>query len=411
MGKQKKQTHLDVLQRIVAAAENENRELTDAERGEFDTAEKAAKSLQGDIERALTTEGAALAERPASPAVVITDKGVKVPILKTGDRLAARFDDRAEFRDLLAEGGGAGGFGAAIKGIVTGDWGGRSVLQRALSEGSLGGGGYTVPAPLAARWLDMLRSRSVVIESGIAGVIPMEAETLRIAALASDPVVTSRKENTAINASDPTFSPVDLKAKSYGVLVTSSAELLADSPNAEIMIEAALLGAMRQAFDAACLNGDGSVAGNLANVLGILQWPGIGDIPYATGWDAIVDAMAEIWGDNLEPENLIMGPTAAATFAKLKTGLSGDLTTLVPPPEVAALERYRTTGMPADTALVAAEGCALVGMRQEITIEATREGGTAFGNNQVLLRALMRFDIQPLFGGKGFAKVATVDTP
>ncbi len=409
--KQTKQTHIEAMQRLLKAAETEGREFTDAERGAFDTAEKAAKTLQGDIERALTAEGTALAERPASPAVVITDKGVKVPILKAADKLGAHFMDRAEYRDLIAEGGGEGGMGATIKGIVTGNWDGRHTLQKALSEGTLSGGGYAVPAPLAAQWLDMLRAKSVVIAAG-AGTIPMDSQTLRIAALATDPVVTSRKENTAINASDPTFRAVDLKAKSHGVLVTSSVELLADSPNAAAMVEAALLGSMAAAMDAACLTGNGSTAGNLDNVLGILNFAGIGDIPYvADSYDAFIDALADIWADNIEPTSVIMGPTSAATLAKLKTGLGegSDKTTLVPPPEYAALAKFRTTSMPADVALVSDMARAIIGMRQGIEIEATRQGGSAFANAQVLIRALMRFDIQPLFAGKGFAKVATAD--
>jgi HK97 family phage major capsid protein len=247
--------------------------------------------------------------------------------------------------------------------------------------------------------------------------LPMTANTLRVAGIQTDPVPTSRKENTAVAQSDPTFRAVDFKARSYGVIVSASLELLADSPNAETIIEQSLIGAMALTMDQAALNGDGSTAGNLDNVLGLLNVAGLTAAPAASqnNYDDTLAMIGTIRGANHEPSVSIMQPQLATLFATLKTGIAGDQTSLVAPADVSALTRLQSTSMPAATTVMGDFTKGAIGLREMLTLEATRTGGTSFAMAQVEIRALMRFDYQPLYLS-AFGKItgqapATVPSP
>src|SRR5262249_40047320 len=121
-----------------------------------------------------------------------------------------------------------------LKGIVTGQWD-DDYHKRAMSIGSLPGGGYTVPAELSAMVSDRARARAVCVAAG-AGTIPMESSTLRIAEITGDVVPVFRPENVALPENDVTFGAVDLRARLVGVVTRSSLELISDSPLAADMI-------------------------------------------------------------------------------------------------------------------------------------------------------------------------------
>lgn len=401
----KRRERADKLKSLEALAKAaKGRAFTADEQKAWDETKSAMALLDAEIASAVDREETLRSGAPAAPLVVTDERGNPHTILRSGDRMAERH--MAGHRELLAE----ASLGHAIRGIVTGNWDGRAVMQRALGEATLAGGGYAIPAPLAARFLDLMRSQSVMMQAGT-GTLPMDALTLRVAGLATDPVPTSRKENTDVAKSDPTFRAVDLKARSYGVIVTSSLELLADSPNAAAMIEASIIGAMAVAFDAACLKGDGSTTGDLDNVLGLLNLPGLPAVPPlvapVTNYDAFIDAIALIEGANMVPNAVIQGVGTADTLAKLKTGIAGDQTTLVPPAGYTALKNLKTTAMPAATAVVADFARGVVGLREAVTLEITRVSDTAMSKAQIQVRALMRFDYAALYLG-GFAKVSGV---
>src|ERR1017187_146309 len=98
------------------------------------------------------------------------------------------------------------GVGAYVRGLVTGNWRGAEEL-RALSEGSLGAGGYTVPTPLSLQVIDLMRSECQVIAAGAISV-PMTSSTLKMARLASDVTSYWKAENAPATFTDNTFEQV-----------------------------------------------------------------------------------------------------------------------------------------------------------------------------------------------------------
>ena len=95
----------------------------------------------------------------------VDDQGSEHLILQKQHKLADRHPPR---------GGEPLDIAKALRGLLTTDWTGAEMEQRAMSVGSLPGGGYTVPAELSAMWIDMARAKAVCIAAG-AGTIPMES--------------------------------------------------------------------------------------------------------------------------------------------------------------------------------------------------------------------------------------------
>jgi len=387
---------LDTLANLGKVADSDNRVFSpDEQKAWDDTKAKLAAidaNITSTVEREEFTRTSALPVRTA-----IDDQGHRHPILNRDMKLADRFP-RTSVEPFS--------FARAIKGIVTGDWREAAFEQRAMGTGTLPGGGYTVPTELSAMWLDMVRSKSVSIEAGV-GTIPMGTQTLRIAKIDGDVVPAFRPEHVAFPESDVVFGEIDLKAKTIGVIARASIELIADSPMASEMIVASLTQSMAVAIDQAMLSGDGVVDATHDNPLGILNWPGINAIAAVgafANYDPWLDAINLIEVANLEPNAVIDHPDTANRLRHLKTGLAGDQTTLVPPPDYDDLTRLVTTGLAAGNSLVGQFDQAVYGMREGMTIETTRVGADALSKGEVLIRAYMRLDTAVL-RPKAFTKI------
>ena len=388
-----KQDHAAVIARMEGLnnkASAEGRGFTPDEQKTWDDSKTEADGLAAQIKSAVDRENFERGQRPAGP-VLLNERGEPLTVLRGGpqmDRLADRH--RGVSADLMAEFSP----GAVIRGIATGKWDGRGGLQRAMNEGTGSAGGFTVPAELSASWLDMARAKSVCSQAG-ALVVPMNSQTLRIAGLASDVVPAFRAELTDFPVSNATFRALDLRARSIGVISELSIELLADSPNASIMVEASMLAAMGLAMDSALLSGDGDVVSPKDNPLGILNWPGIGSTATVgtpsdyTPWTA---AMLGVASANHAPATVVDTPATAYHLADLATGISGDKTPLRAPAPYEAMQKLQTTGMTAGASLVGDFTNAGWGMREGIIIEATRLSDTAMTKGLVRIRAMMRFD-------------------
>ena len=130
------------------------------------------------------------------------------------------------------------------------------VEHRALSEGTLSAGGYTVPEILSVELIDKMRARATVMRSG-ALTIPLDSNKQYIARLTGDPVAAWRNENAAIGTSDPTFDRVAFTARSLACLVIASRELLEDTVNIETALDNALTQAVALEVDRVALRGSG----------------------------------------------------------------------------------------------------------------------------------------------------------
>lgn len=273
--------------------------------------------------------------------------------------------------------------------------------KRALSEGTDSAGGFTVPTPLAAIYIDKLRAASVVMRAG-ATTVDMTSETLAIARLATDPTMAWRLENAEINASDPTFERVLLEAKSLAGLVKVSRELLEDSVNIAAILENAFVQAAALEFDRACLYGD---PGN-DEPTGVVKVSGVNTITNLSPDGGTVDPDKLVDAVFAGPENNAPSPTAmiyhprtGKTMAKLKDGQGLPLRY---PEEVASVPKLMTTSIPITETVGASTDCSsvitgyfphmLVGLRSALRIEVLKERYGEF--MQYGFVAHMRGDVQ-----------------
>lgn len=242
-------------------------------------------------------------------------------------------------------------------------------------------GGYTVAGPLASQWVDLLRAQMVLSRAG-ARTIPMDSKTLTIARLTADASTSWHGESAAITPSDPTFGSLTLNAKTIVCVVKMSLELSQDSVNIEDILGKSLVSAMAGAIDSAGLNG--VTANAAAAPAGIFSLSGrntVTSIGAPTSWDYVVDGMYELMLDNVAQEDIgafVAHPAVFKKMRKLKTGIASDLTSLVPPPEVAALPKLWTTAAPLTggttaKAMIADWRDLLFGVRQQIQVKVLSE--------------------------------------
>jgi HK97 family phage major capsid protein len=378
--KQRKSDLLDRLEALSKKAADENRVFDASESVAWDTATKEADDLDKQIARQLAAEELQRGGKGARYA--IDDKGERHPILRKDQKLADRYPMPANLRQP--------DIARIVVGLATGDWG---TLRRDLGETVPGAGGYAVPTPLSAMWLDLMRSKTVCIDPLGSGTIDMTSETLKIAKIAQDVVPTFRPENTLLNSSDMVFDQVLLRARLVGVIAKASLELLSDSPMAGDMITTSITAALALAADAAMLSGDGVVDATHDNPLGILNDPNVNVVAAVgapTNVDHWLDAMEAIEAANQDPDGVVFNPVDNNKLRKLKNTL-GDTVRVAD--DFTALTKAITTGLLAGNSIVADwDMSCLFGMRSGIVIEASRLGDTALSKAQVWIRGYMRLD-------------------
>lgn len=314
-------------------------------------------------------------------------KGEPVRVLANRDDFATR-DDKAAISvgDLVR---------AKITGARNED------EKRALAEGTDSAGGYTVPTPLASRFIDLMRAKSVAIRAG-AMTVPLESETLAMARLASDPTVAWRAENAEIAEGDPTFERVTFTAKTLAGQIKISRELAQDSVNVGAMIENALAQAAALKLDHAAIWGTGAAN----SPTGIYSTSGINSVSMGTNgaaltdYDKVLDAIYELQLDNAEdPTAMVMHPRTNLVMAKFKDGDNNPVTV---PEMVARVPRLITTAASiAETQGTATNASSIVvgdfrqlmiGMRHQLEIRVYDQPLASTG--QLLVVAWLRADIQ-----------------
>jgi HK97 family phage major capsid protein len=390
--RQAKEGLLDKMRAMDAEAEREGRSFTEAETAEWDKLKAQCDDVIKQIESAQERESVLRGNTTAQPVGggprLVTEDGTIIRALTRGEKLVDALPRTADLGEPAR-------MGAILRGIVTGNWKGASRIERAVGESATSTQLFPVPDYISSTWLDNARAASVAMAAG-AVTVPMRSLTEKIVRTTGDPTATFRKEHAPIPESDIIFTPLNLKARLVGVLVRVSIELLEDSPIAESQIEAAISGAIALKIDWAMLAGDGAQTGDLDNPTGLINTAGIntqtGTSPI-TNYDPFIDAIGKVMAANGVPNALIGGAGLAVAASKVKTGLSGDNTILMPPPMIADLDKYYTTQLPNTTAVVGDFSALAMGLRTSLTLEATRVGGTnTFANAQVLIRAYMRMD-------------------
>lgn len=267
------------MREVLDRAHASNRDLTREEAARFDrlkaeTGEIDARldQLRDDAER---ESRAALARATGYSETVDDGRGQVWGGAQLGGRLEIRDKSRLRrgqtmreylsqniLNERMARGGDSGrefNAGAYLRGMATGRWsddGRDNYERRALTEGSVAGGGALVPIDLYADVIDIVRNSARVLQAG-ATVVPLAHYVTNVAKLTADPQPAWRAEGGTISASGSTFDRLTFTTQTLSTVVVVSRELLEDVPTLgdEIKREMGLEFAL--ALDKACLYGAG----------------------------------------------------------------------------------------------------------------------------------------------------------
>ncbi len=386
---------------VLDTADREGRGLTSAEREDYDRLFAEAQDLKEDIGR---VEGQAAAEaelRQTDGPVVgpmraddADDRGLVVGPLEqwrtaTGEPVPVlgpehRFVDLPEVR---ATGFAPGelSIGRMIRAVARGDWRDAEAERRALGGGVAGTGGFLIPIPVFSEVIDKVRAQSVLVRAGMR-TVPMTTQELTIARVETDVTPASKGENAQFSESPFGFGAVTLGARLVGAFVILSRELAADAPNGPQIIERVLSAALTAKIDSLGLAGAGGV-----DPVGLVNHPDVqkDEAVGAPDWDKVLDGIALVENENIDPSAWIAGVAVKTLLAKLKDG-TGQYNSL--PPQIQALLKLTTTAATAETLVLGGFSSFLMGLRQDAMLETSTETSEAFKAHQLWVKITARLD-------------------
>jgi HK97 family phage major capsid protein len=394
---------------ILDRADREKRDLTAAERDNYDSREQEVHQLEQTIERC-TREEAADEQRSGPPAHVVGDRstmttttsvrGVRGEVLgaeqRVADWVAARPHEIGlepqEIRDFP--------LGRAVRGMVSGQWDGAEIERRALAEGVDSTGGFLTPEILSGRMIDRIRNKARVLQAG-AQTIPLDSDQQSIPRMSAGVSGAWRKENEAVAEDQPEFERVTFKPKTLAVLVKISMELFEDMlPQSAAAIEQDIAIALALELDRVALRGSGTDP----EPKGVLNQTGVQKVNYnktPEDWDVLSDAVGALLEDNVEPNAAIYAARTAKTFGKLtdttgqplrRPALLDGVTDLVSnqvPTNVKVGETKELSEI-----YVAEWPNLMIGVRPQIGVRVKQLDQTFADKMQVGLLAWLRADIQ-----------------
>lgn len=294
-------------------------------------------------------------------------------------------------------------FGRCVRGMVTGDWSGVPEQTAALMKDSDTAGGYMVPSTVGAQVIDLARNASVCFQLG-ARTLPMPNPELRIATVDSDPTCYWRAETQSITQSEPTFGALVLQAKTLGVLVPLSVEIIEDAAGISALVERTIARAVALEIDRAILRGDGGGA----EPTGLRYLDGVNERDKSAaiwGFGDLIDAVYDIWSNNGEPNGLVWHSRSAKERANIKDGEGLYIGQDNEPMGVKELVKLKTNSIPIDLGVGSNETeiyigdftQVLVGLRTSLRMEILRSGTVGSTNATsdmvVWLRAYTRVDV------------------
>lgn len=340
------------------------------------------------VARAIFGEGAAQRDDSAGETWLDPRSGREVRVLEQRESFALglREEFDPELRGLT--------LGGWLRSLATGPR--TSAERRALSEGSGGAGGYTVPSILMPGFVDRLRAATAIFQAG-ARTVPLESDEQTMARLATDPTAIWHVENTSENASDPTFEQISFSTKTLMAIVRASRELAMDSVNIDQMLQQAFINSFRAELDRVALEG----ASASGEPVGLSNIAGVGNVLLSatlTSYDPILNAIKEVLIDNGPmPRTIIVAPRDWVTLQKLKDGQNQPLQV---PPALQNMQMLIGGNVPTDGGSPQEESRIyvgdfrrmLVGVRSSVQVDVLRERYA--DSYQLGFLAHMRVDIQ-----------------
>ncbi|HLO75895.1 MAG TPA: phage major capsid protein [Magnetospirillum sp.] len=391
-------------------------EQTDETRAEFDKLEDGVTALDEDIRRARRNDELQRS-RAAQQGDVIFGGGTRgagpeqppatrsVSVIGTDGDAVRALTRSQSVRDMFTRSGAGGdedlSSGRFFRGIVTGDWKGAEQEQRAMAVGALATGGYAVPWTIAADLIDVARNHARVVQAG-ALTIGMDANTMRIVRILTEPTPGWKVENEAMVEGVVTFEPVEMKARTLAVLIKMSRELFKDAKNVQSAVNNALGAGIALELDRVALfgSGVGEEPKGLLNTTGIQTVTVDENGHVLTSYDQFSIAVQQVADVNGAANAVIYSPRTAGTLDRLKDTTGQPLQA---PESFKGLLKLSTKQVPdnmthgtatnASSAVVGEWNNLLVGIREDMEIEMSLGAGDSFQRNQVWMRAILRADI------------------
>ena len=342
------------------------------------------------------------ARRPAYTApTVITKKSEPMPFLWAVKALQVEPKGKIEFN--LANGEGDLEFQGSADAV-------KAFKAMATTSGSAVGEHF-VPRIQTSMVVDALYQAVVADKIGMK--FPMPGPLCDIPVFGTFSAGWSAENSAATAAGDAATAKKSLTAKKLTAIATVSNELLVDStPAIETFIRNGISRKMGEAYDGAAFNG----AGSSTEPTGLLNEAGVTST--AVGADNIYDAILKATGrmaagkvDIGSGVSVVMRPEVALKALLTRVGASGDYVASANQqtnPNLfgngladrmsarLGMPVYLTTSIPASgsaSSIIVVKGDEWVnGTLQELQIAASNIAGSAFANDQTLIRATLRAD-------------------
>ena len=188
-------------------------------------------------------------------------------------------------------------------------------------------------------------------------------------------------ENDLIRESTVTLERITFRAHTLPLLLKMSVELFEDATNIVELVEREMSASTALELDRVAVVGSGvdPEPRGIKNTTGVLtgSYPGT-----VADYDWLIDAAAQLWEENEEPNALITGLPLLVSMAKLTDSAGQPLT------RASVLEGIRVFRTPAARANVFLGDFSqlLIGMRTSFRVEVSREGAGAFERLQVAVQ-------------------------
>jgi HK97 family phage major capsid protein len=286
--------------------------------------------------------------------------------------------------------------GKYLRGIITGDWENASAEAQEYRSLTTVSGAALIPQVLSAQVLDAVRAKSVLFQSG-ASMVPMEARTVVIPRVKTDPVFGFKAEAEACDEAVIEFEGIELKAKTAYGLVSVSLEALESGQGLDTAVQLAMAEALANVIDAKCLFGAGGVEPSgilLSDKIGTVT--AVGDLQ---GWNPFIEGIGKVRTANGDATALVMNAQVDELCNKFTT------TEGLPLPMPKVIEnipnKLISNQLPANLGAGANESVAMVydpqavviGIQSPIRIELSREALDAYKKGVVYLRVYAFCDV------------------
>jgi HK97 family phage major capsid protein len=339
---------------VITQAESEKADDLIAERERIDVALERLNGLPKPSYDRTVRVGEATTSRPA----------VAGDLVRLSDGRRAAVERGQSFRDheVVSEYAAAN---SSREQAVIGHHGSFGQMLRSMSTTS---GSAVVPQVWASDIIDRARNLAAVIQAG-AQIIPMDAKTVNIGRLTTDPTSAFRTEGSTVTASDPVFDNVTLTSKTLSALVVGSMEWFQDAPNVDEVVSEAIARSIALTIDQQALFGGVTTGGEtgatafnttfpnppnptgvLANLLANASSSVLGAAANgtsqtaATFWNEIIDVALQPTLFNETPNAVLWTPTMAKFYAKVYDSTNQPLQR---PPVLDQFQWFSTAQIPA----------------------------------------------------------------